>query len=272
MTTETVHPHPSNEGISRRVNIIPLGFSSADLERLVKIFEHAPAGHRGYLLLPSSHNGAGDILLVNHDDPAAIRESFARRQSSPLLPMLAVSRGPLTESVEYHLQGMLIGVKVLALLDKIPLPASCAADHPAHNTASADMDKVFRVLVVDDSVAIQKSLEIHLKRLPQVGDIDFAKNGEEALEFATKNRYDLVFLDVVMPGIDGYESCAQLRKLPQYKKTPIIMVSGNSEPVDEVRGVIAGCTTYLTKPVQTEAFLKLSLRVLQQAASNRGFF
>jgi CheY-like chemotaxis protein len=120
----------------------------------------------------------------------------------------------------------------------------------------------YRVLVADDSLAIQKSLEIYLARLPHIGVIDFADNGESAIEKAQANHYDLIFLDVMMPGIDGYETCTQLRNKPEYKKTPIIMVSGRTSPLDEVKGIIAGCTTYLTKPVQPEAFQKLSSRVL----------
>jgi two-component system, cell cycle response regulator len=120
----------------------------------------------------------------------------------------------------------------------------------------------YRALVVDDSPAIQKSLEINLSTLPQIGKIDFAGTGEDALEKAASTQYDLIFLDVMMPGIDGYETCTRLRKNPEYKKTPIIMVSGKTSPLDEVKGVMAGCTTYLTKPVQAEAFQKLSVRVL----------
>jgi two-component system, cell cycle response regulator len=115
---------------------------------------------------------------------------------------------------------------------------------------------------VDDSIAIQKSLEINLATLPQISMIDFADSGESALEKAEAVQYDLIFLDVMMPGIDGYETCTRLRKKPEYKKTPIIMVSGKTSPLDEVKGVMAGCTTYLTKPVQQEAFQKLSNRVL----------
>lgn len=120
----------------------------------------------------------------------------------------------------------------------------------------------YRALVVDDSIAIQKSLEINLATLTQIGRIDFADNGESAIAKAESVHYDLIFLDVMMPGIDGYETCSRLRKKAEYKKTPIIMVSGKTSPLDEVKGVMAGCTTYLTKPVQPEAFQKLSIRVL----------
>lgn len=72
-----------------------------------------------------------------------------------------------------------------------------------------------------------------------------------------------------MPGMDGYEACTRLRKMPDYKKTPIIMVSGKTSPLDEVKGVMAGCTTYLSKPVDDQAFHKLSLRVLNWLADRK---
>jgi CheY-like chemotaxis protein len=140
-------------------------------------------------------------------------------------------------------------------------PASAAITPPVI-VPDATVKEGYRVLVVDDSLAIQKSLEIHLSGLSQIGTIDFADDGESAIEKADLSQYDLIFLDVMMPGIDGYEACTQLRKKPEYKKTPIIMVSGKTSPLDEVKGVMAGCTTYLTKPVQPEAFQKLSVRVM----------
>lgn len=137
-----------------------------------------------------------------------------------------------------------------------------SAPAPAPDVAKAVEGGGYRALVVDDSLAIQKSLELNLVTLPQITVIDFADNGEIALEKAEAMQYDIIFLDVMMPGIDGYETCTRLRKKPEYKKTPIIMVSGKTSPLDEVKGVMAGCTTYLTKPVQQEAFQKLSIRVL----------
>jgi two-component system cell cycle response regulator len=133
---------------------------------------------------------------------------------------------------------------------------------PVQSTPVITNTDGYRALVVDDSPAIQKSLQINLATLPQISMIHFADTGESALEKAEAMQYDLIFLDVMMPGIDGYETCTRLRKKSEYKKTPIIMVSGKTSPLDEVKGVMAGCTTYLTKPVQQEAFQKLSIRVL----------
>lgn len=269
MTTAILNPPHPSEATARRVVVVPLGFTASDLSRLNKIFELASTEGRRYVLgNQSSHDNHGDILLVNHDEPEAVEEQRARLRFRPHTPVVVVSKGPLAEPVKFHLRGMLIGVKLLSLLDKVPLPHQAA---PSPDLESAE-PRGFRVLVVDDSVAIQKSLEIHLRRLPEVDSVEFAKDGEEALRMAEDAKYDLIFLDVMMPGIDGYETCGRLRKQHKYKKTPIIMVSGNDTPLDEVKGVIAGCTTYLIKPVQTEAFLKLSRRILDQATANRGFY
>lgn len=114
-------------------------------------------------------------------------------------------------------------------------------------------------LVVDDSAAIRKQLEIELA---QAGiGADFAEDGEQALAKVAERRYDLIFLDIIMPGIDGFETCRQMRLRKEMKKTPIIMLSAKTSPLDEVQGVIAGASTYLTKPVKTEHLQKTLKRV-----------
>jgi len=90
---------------------------------------------------------------------------------------------------------------------------------------------------------------------------DFAESGEEALEKIEDTQYYLVFLDIIMPGIDGYETCRSMRTKASYKKTPIIMLSGKTSPLDEVQGVIAGATTYLTKPVKSAMLQETLARV-----------
>jgi CheY-like chemotaxis protein len=70
-----------------------------------------------------------------------------------------------------------------------------------------------------------------------------------------------VFLDIVMPGIDGYEVCKQLRKMPNYKRTPVIMLSGKTGPLDEVEGILAGASTYMLKPVKHKDFQQTLERI-----------
>ncbi len=114
-------------------------------------------------------------------------------------------------------------------------------------------------LVIDDSAAIRKQLELELRDAGITAD--FADSGEQALEKAEQGEFDLIFLDIIMPGIDGYETCKRLRATAAYKRTPIIMLSGKTSPLDEVQGVIAGATTYLTKPVKSAMLQETLARV-----------
>ena len=117
----------------------------------------------------------------------------------------------------------------------------------------------FHALVVDDSAAIRKQLELELRGTSI--SADYAVCGKDALDKISKNQYDLIFLDIIMPDIYGYEVCKQLRKKENYKRTPVIMLSGKTEPLDEVEGILAGATTYLLKPVKHNDFQKTLNRI-----------
>ena len=139
-------------------------------------------------------------------------------------------------------------------------PASEKVPEDAVTEIATETDTyLYLALVVDDSAAIRKQLEIELRNAKIRAE--FAETGEEALEKSQNKLYDLVFLDIIMPGIDGYEVCRQMRSRKNMKKTPIIMLSGKTSPLDEVQGVIAGASTYLTKPVKHEQFQQTLKRV-----------
>ena len=131
--------------------------------------------------------------------------------------------------------------------------------NPIASRPLQDKQGDFQALVVDDSAAIRKQLEIELR--PTSIQADYAVCGEDALEKLTEKQYDLIFLDIIMPGIDGYEVCKTLRKMPNYKRTPVIMLSGKVGPLDEVEGILAGASTYLLKPVQHQHFQETLTRI-----------
>lgn len=132
-------------------------------------------------------------------------------------------------------------------------------DATATETPEVDATDGYLALVIDDSAAIRKQLEIELRTAGL--RCDFAESGEEALDKIQETNYDLIFLDIMMPGIDGYETCGKIRKDPRYKKTPVVMLSGKTAPLDEVKGVIAGASTYLTKPVKHDHFQRVTGRI-----------
>ena len=145
-----------------------------------------------------------------------------------------------------------------AILEKAAITAAKPIVEP--NSASTDTSNGYLALVIDDSAAIRKQLELELRSAGL--RCDFAESGEQALEKIAETTYDLVFLDIMMPGIDGYETCGKIRKDPRYKKTPVVMLSGKTAPLDEVKGVIAGASTYLTKPVKPDQFQRVTGRII----------
>ena len=131
------------------------------------------------------------------------------------------------------------------------------------DTASPRLNNVsYSALIVDDNIASQKLLALTLSMQPTIDVIDCANCGENAIKKANAKQYDLILMDAMMPGIDGYETCARLRENPAYKDTPIIMMTGLTTPSDEIKAIIAGSTSFVTKPVQQVPFKELITRVL----------
>ena len=100
-----------------------------------------------------------------------------------------------------------------------------------------------RLLVVDDEDRIRRLLKMYLER--EEYTIDEAANGEDALEMALAHDYDLILLDLMMPGKDGIEVCKELR---EKKATPVIMLTAKGEEVNRVQGFEAGTDDYIVKP------------------------
>ena len=109
------------------------------------------------------------------------------------------------------------------------------------------------VLIVED---IPTNIKVLVDLLDESGfNISVAKSGESALEKVQKISPDLILLDVMMPGIDGFETCQRLKANPQTKDIPVIFMTALSDPVDKVKGLQLGAVDYITKPIQHEEVL-----------------
>lgn len=104
-----------------------------------------------------------------------------------------------------------------------------------------------RVLLVDDAKA---NLDILVEGLKADHKLSLALNGEMALQIAARTPPDLVLLDIVMPGLDGYEVCRRLRQMPETAEVPIMFLSSLEEVQNKTRGFEAGANDYLTKPFE----------------------
>ncbi|MBD1378659.1 response regulator transcription factor [Metabacillus arenae] len=126
-------------------------------------------------------------------------------------------------------------------------------------------NKEMKILVVDDESRIRRLLRMYLERENFL--IEEAENGDEALELALQNDYDLILLDLMMPGIDGIEVCKQLR---EKKTTPIIMLTAKGEETNRVQGFEVGTDDYIVKPFSPREVV-LRVKALLRRSSSSSF-
>lgn len=120
-----------------------------------------------------------------------------------------------------------------------------------------------KVMVVDDSKTIRRTAETLLAKAGCV--VDSAVDGFDALGRVSAFDPDLIFIDVLMPRLDGYQTCALIKNNPRFRAIPIIMLSSKDSIFDKARGRIVGASDYLTKPFTSEELMA----ALQQYARKR---
>jgi twitching motility two-component system response regulator PilG len=111
-----------------------------------------------------------------------------------------------------------------------------------------------KVLVIDDSNTIRRSAEIFLKQGGH--DVQLAEDGFDALAKVNEYAPDLIFCDILMPRLDGYQTCAIIKRNANFTKTPIIMLSSKDGVFDKARGRMVGSEEYLTKPFTKDQLLQ----------------
>jgi twitching motility two-component system response regulator PilG len=121
------------------------------------------------------------------------------------------------------------------------------------DTITTDNLKGAKVMVIDDSNTIRRSAEIFLV---QAGcEVILAEDGFDALAKIADHHPEVVFVDIMMPRLDGYQTCALIKKNPRFRDTPVIMLSSKDGLFDRARGRLVGSDEYLTKPFSKDALL-----------------
>lgn len=109
-------------------------------------------------------------------------------------------------------------------------------------------------MIIDDSNTIRRSAEIFLT---QAGcQVILAEDGFDALAKITDHHPDVIFVDIMMPRLDGYQACSLIKKNPKFRSTPVIMLSSKDGVFDRARGRMVGSDEYLTKPFSKDSLLK----------------
>lgn len=238
--------------------------------------------YRTYTYTLASVEQASQILLVDADDPKAVAEWRAflgagtneaslpdQGKTSLQLPTVMVTKEMPSPGMTHYMRRPFVATRVLSMLDQVATqaptipPQERAIGQEKPMVAKAGESSAPMVLVVDDSSTVRKQIELELKLFGI--QVDTVESGEQAFESLAQRSYDLIFLDVVLPGIDGYQICKAIKKDKLKKKIPVIMLTSKSSPFDRIKGALAGCDTYLTKPVSQSSFQKVVRKYLRSS-------
>lgn len=266
-----------------------IGVGEKGLEILQRVFNTTRYHSRSYELIaindvstPESMGSlrAADIFLININNPQAVlawRRFQIELPSEKRRPVLQLNQQPSAnfQTNEFTLHWPLDAAALLATLDNYiiryldypPGPETGSvldrsiASQQAQVTAPVDgiqePPAIYgkapsRVLVADDSLAVRRQLKMEFDSI-KVG-LECVADGDAAVAAAGRQAFDLIFLDVVMPGLDGYAACRLIKRSAFNRLTPIIMLTSRSSRFDQLKGVLAGCDSYLTKPVNQQEF------------------
>lgn len=261
------------------IQLIGFGaFERATLESFFRMTEQrarrAPSGgteaqtrSRGYV--SAQQPGTAELVLIDGSDPQAVEQARAWPQRCVIVGGANHLPGALG-----HMPRPINMMALLKLLDDLmarrgapdapapagaPAPATAApaaASPPASD--SADGNAGAQILVVDDS---DVALRFMARCLARYGlGVQLAHSGEEALQRVASGRFEFVFMDVNMPGIDGYQTCKLIKKrpYPAGRRAPkVVMLTSRGGMVDKMRGTLAGCDAYLTKPLQQDDLVRV---------------
>ncbi len=125
---------------------------------------------------------------------------------------------------------------------------------PAGAIGSTGVAMGAKVLVIDDSNTIRRSAEIFLRQGGH--EVLLAEDGYDALAKVSDHDPDIIFCDILMPRLDGYQTCAIIKRNPRFAHVPVIMLSSKDGLFDKARGRMVGSEDYLTKPFTKEQLLR----------------
>ena len=125
-----------------------------------------------------------------------------------------------------------------------------------------------KVLVVDDSQTVRRSAQVFLQAAGC--EVQLAEDGFDALSRIHDFEPDLVFLDILMPRLDGYQTCAIIKRNPRYARLPVVMLSSRDGVFDIARGRMSGSEEHLSKPFSREQLLQALQRHVRHPALSAG--
>ncbi len=252
----------NNSGVAACRNFQVVDPATASTIEMVIVDEQSVSGMDELQRLRGRHPGVLPIYIS--DDSLAASGSLRLSRRSLLVDLLHVVNAQAAAVTERPIARPVAAAAVLESAVKPPAPITTIGAELA--AARVEKSSPITVLIVDADKELRSKLQAALLRIG-VKSVQ-AADAEEALACALHRHFDLIFLDVALPRIDGYQLCRELLHNLYTRSTPVLMLTSQATPYDRARGAYAGCTSYLVRPLQAPTFYETVDKVLLRAFHN----
>jgi two-component system cell cycle response regulator len=244
-----------------RYTVAIFGIPEFERELVERILSLSESRDYVYRIVEQAQEHTAEIALVDTSDADATSRFEGIRSQRQDFPTVIIGDGKKSEC-DYWVKRPFTTTRMLGALDKLVEDRLNGADRTqpeapaltAESTAAtpAIAAGTYKALVVDKSLPARKQVSVALRRAGITAE--FAEDGDSALELIETKNYDILFLEVVLPGKDGYEVCKAVKRDKEKNHIPVVMLTGKSSSGDKAKGKMSGCDAYLTKPVSLKEF------------------
>jgi twitching motility two-component system response regulator PilG len=253
------------------------GLSARDQRLLETVINRGSWSKFKFQAAPAANSSNPQIAILDASSPSSAALHDELVQQGARLVTVTISDHGMAGASRYRIERKSLFVRILKVLEELvetefesgkvathsalrastraapaPEPSPMAPSESAFVEGIGGQPQKLCALVVDDSLTVREQLRGALERLGIA--CEMAADAEIAMGLLGKARYDLAFLDVVMPGTNGYELCRKIKQNPYTRELHVLMLTSRSSPFDRARGALSGCNSYLTKPITWDVF------------------
>lgn len=264
------------------------GLTARDSRLLEIVINRASGGRHAFHADQAENAAQPRVAIIDANSPLSTERYEELRQRHPGLVPVTISDHGMAGDSRYRIERKSLFLQVMKVLEDLAdheFVGNKVTAHPAAATvaaaqsgrADAAIESAFvagkagepqplTALVVDDSLTVREQMRQALQRLGIA--CDQADSAEAAMRLLEQHSYNLAFLDVVMPGTDGYELCRKIKHNTYLRLMPVLMLTSRSSPFDRARGALSGCDSYLIKPITWDTFSQAVDKALMKSFRN----
>ncbi len=258
----------------RAIEIGPVSLSSVDHAAIKWVLDQENKNGNGahsYVLMENQPADQAQILItsITQENSGHIQQTITSKFGSKSTIFVADDLSvPNLQDNKYVIRQDALGEELIDLIEKASedkLQQSLtstgkseqaeACDISATNKLKGESKKFGQILVVDDSQSVRTQMEVFLTK--RKFQCQFAESAEQAIKIVNEKKFNMIFLDVIMPGADGYQTCKAIKSIESAKDTPIIMLTSKNNPIDKIHGIMSGCDEYTIKPIRASELTEL---------------